>query len=355
LPNTLTTIGQASFSGCTGLEKVVLGASFSTWSSYDGFKNCSKLKEVYIPDTMKSIAGNVFNSTASNCVFYFTGTKDQLDSIKANTNTNNTAFLNAYKQAYSLSDYNAIETKSGQYIVYGYNTCDAFYNSIHKKAKDANKACEADFKCTQCDDDIAGHTPVITITYSGNYAAIGVKTVTCSCENAGTFDAAPIFEAVGYSIKENNSLGIISTYKINVEALDEFERVNGHLTFGVIMANANFGEATEFMSKNTEGKYVLNSNYGIQLEVTNREFAKINATIEQFTEKEANLNLVMSLYVVDKEGISYIQKAGNYETTVTKGKTTLYVVTIVKIAELQKVTLPFMPPANVPTGNEENN
>jgi hypothetical protein len=63
----------------------------------------------------------------------------------------------------------------------------------------------------------------------------------------------------------------------------------------------------------------------------------------------------MSLYVVDKEGISYIQKAGNYETTVTKGETTLDVVTIVKIAELQKVTLPFIAPANVPTGNEENN
>ena len=65
----------------------------------------------------------------------------------------------------------------------------------------------------------------------------------------------------------------------------------------------------------------------------------------------------MGLYVIDDGKVSYIQHKGQdaYAGTVKKGETTLDVVTIVKIAELQKVTLPFTVPANVPTGNEENN
>ena len=157
LPNTLTNIGQNAFQGCKKIEKVVLGASFATWDSHDGFKNCSSLKEVYMPATMTAIAGNVFNTSASNCVFYFTGTKAQLDTVKANTNSNNTAFLNAYNNAVDAKDYNP-ETMTGKIVVYNYSQCDAFYDGQHTNAitygfdgedKLSSNFCEFN-GCTRC-------------------------------------------------------------------------------------------------------------------------------------------------------------------------------------------------------------
>ena len=199
----------------------------------------------------------------------------------------------------------------------------------------------------------SAHDTESSITYT-DYSSEGTKASTCKdCHKIERTTIPAIFTAVGYSVKEKDSLGIISGYTINVNALIEYENVNGKLTFGIIMANANFGEATEFMSKNTEGKYVINNIYGIQLEVTDRYFAKINATIEQFTEKEASLNLVMALYVVDENGVSYVQKDGDYAGTVKKGETTLDVVTIVKIAELSEVELPFVVPTQ-PAEIKEN-
>jgi hypothetical protein len=190
-----------------------------------------------------------------------------------------------------------------------------------------------------------------------DYTANGTRVVVCEydgCNGSGTFVLEPIFSAVGYSIKQDG-YGIISSYIINTEALSEYEKVNKRLTFGIIMANANFGDATEFMTKNEDGVYVLNSKYGIQLEVNNRDFAKINSTIDNFTQNDAELQLVMALYVVDDNGIHYIQREGSYVGTVTKGETTLDIVTISKIAEINEVTLPFIVPSNQPTGNEENN
>ena len=199
----------------------------------------------------------------------------------------------------------------------------------------------------------SAHDTESSITYT-DYSSEGTKASTCKdCHKSERTTIPAIFTAVGYSVKENDSLGIISGYTINVTALREYETANGKLTFGIIMANSNFGEATEFMSKNTEGKYVLNNTYGIQLEVRNRDFAKINATVDQFTKDEASLNLIMALYVVDENGVSYVQKDGDYAGTVKKGETTLDVVTIVKIAELSEVELPFVVPTQ-PAEIKEN-
>lgn len=204
LPNGLTKIGQSSFNGCTSVKKLVLGASFTTWASYDGFKNCSSLKEVYIPATMKSIAGNVFNVSASDCVFYFTGTKAQLDSIKANTNTNNTAFLNAYNKALSVEEFDALESKSGRYIVYGYNICKAFYGDVH----DAQ---------------------ISDIVYANGFDKYGELIGSCSlCSSDFIEEIKPIISVYGFaSNKLSNRIVLTNGYKINVDAVDLYNEVKG--------------------------------------------------------------------------------------------------------------------------------
>ena len=136
---------------------------------------------------------------------------------------------------------------------------------------------------------------------------------------------------------------------MNVEELEELEKVNGALQFGIIIANADFGEVSEFMSKNAEGKYVLNSSHGVRVEILEKDYSLISLAIDNFTSSQANLDLVIALYVVDEDGISYVQHSGTYAGTVTKGEKTLDIVTISKIAELVGVTLPF----TVPTQAEE--
>ena len=129
--------------------------------------------------------------------------------------------------------------------------------------------------------------------------------------------------------------------------------VNGKtFEFGIFIGNSEtFGE-TFIKADGT-----ADNSYAFSQKVNADGFTKVKCTVADFTEEEAALTLVMGLYVIDDGKVSYIQHKGEseYAGTVEKGETTLDVVTIVKIAELQKVTLPFTVPANVPTGNEENN
>ncbi len=157
---------------------------------------------------------------------------------------------------------------------------------------------------------------------------------------------------MGYSIRENNGYGILLTYQVNKDALREFESVNGSLTVGIIIANADFDGQSEFMSKNSEGKYVLATSKGIQTQMSASSYSRIYASVNQFTQNEATLNLVMALYVVDAKGISYIQHEGAYAGEVTKDAT-LDIVTIAKIAELGNITLPFVVPTQ-PSETKEN-
>ena len=215
LPNSLTTIGQNGFQGCKGIKKAVLGANFTTFVNHDGFKNCSNLEEVYLPATLTVIPGNIFNLSANNCVFYFTGTKAQLDALKANTNGNNTAFNNAYNNSLTLEEYNAIETKNGRYIVYLYNSCDAFYNGVHiDSVKNAFP-----------------HGPMKE----------GVCTKGCSrdyCYNNLDTSIPAVFTATGYSHKiYGDKNAIVQTFTVNKDSLAIYNEVEEKIVgYGLVAA-----------------------------------------------------------------------------------------------------------------------
>ena len=376
IPNSVTTLSARMFDRCTSLETLILGASLTGLNNgraySDGHNSftygCTALKYVYMSKTLDMSTGHsdachVFTTKDYNGKFayltmFVNGNYDDAARIKngfvavSSCNAND-RITNA--EIISLAEYEALAEVTKNYLVYDVNTCDAFYDSKHTNI---DNDCQTPDICGRnCGKTIPSHSPISNKISYADYTANGTRVVVCEydgCNGSGTFVLEPIFSAVGYSIKQDG-YGIISSYMINVEALKDFEEVNGKLVFGIIMANANFDNATEFMTKNSEGEYILNSKYGIQLEVNNRDFAKINSTIDRFTQSDAELQLVMALYVVDDDGIQYIQREGSYVGTVTKGETTLDIVTISKIAEINEVTLPFIVPSNQPTGNEENN
>ena len=64
IPNSVTSIGESAFYGCTGLTSVTIGnrvTSIGTWAFY----NCSGLTSVTIPNSVTSIGGSAFRTCSS--------------------------------------------------------------------------------------------------------------------------------------------------------------------------------------------------------------------------------------------------------------------------------------------------
>ena len=360
LPNTLTDIGQNGFQGCLGIEKAVLGAIFSTFTSYDGFKNCSNLKEVYIPNTLTAIPGNVFNSAASNCVFYFTGTAEELDDVITNTVSNNTAFLNAANQIKSASEFEALQTKSGRYIVYGYSECKAFYNNEHSSGEVTTCIIEEDVKCNRCDivvvkaGQFTTHNLLKTYSYPNGFAQNGVYT--CECQNSTTCtilnvaegDAESVLDPIitpnGISLKvEGTAVSVTAGFLIDNEALNaynEYLTANSKeaLNVGLFIANSTqFGEATGFV--NAEGE--LQTTKGFQVSIENG-YSVINSAVRNFkaTEQNKTLALIYAIYVVDNGDVSYVSVDNSVGTETTVGTEKINAITIMHLDGVGDVYLP---------------
>ena len=59
IPNSVTSIGYGAFSGCSGLTSMIIPNSVTSIGDY-AFQSCSSLKSVAVPNTLKSIGNGVF-------------------------------------------------------------------------------------------------------------------------------------------------------------------------------------------------------------------------------------------------------------------------------------------------------
>ena len=356
IPNSCTTIGQNAFSNCTSLKTVILGASCSSLVTYDSFKNCSALEKVYIPATLTSITGNNFNKSASTCVFYYTGSKAQLDALVANTVSNNTQFLSAYNQAKTVAEFEALETVSGLYIVYGYNLCDAFYDGVCSVAQDDENcltavSCDRD-GCTRvaleaASEHVIGHT----VIYADGFLAAGVHNTFCTNANCAQerneYVLSPMFVADGYSYRiDGTTAGISVRYSINTEAYNLYEKYTSKLSFGIIMANTDHINEDAFM---VDGKLNTVNDKGLQISLSTNNYSSLTCTVSGFAKNNAThsaLKLLMAAYIyeVDADGnatsdVTYVQKSyvtdddeatvdTAYAASIERGGITLGAVTI---------------------------
>ena len=328
LPNTLKTIDQTAFAAYTAVNttttKIVLGASFTTFTSYDGFKNFSALKEVYIPAGCTSIPGNVFNSAASDCVFYFTGTKAQLDTLKANTNTNNTAFINAYNQALSVSEFNALTTKSGRYIVYDYNICDAFYKGVHienlAEGEVDTNLCVLTL-CSNCGAKGLDTSSAAThnldngvIAYANGFANAGTFTVTCQnagcvCNTNPDITVVPaIYSCLGFAVKEDGT-SLTLGYTFDKEAYESYIANNAEnvVSFGFV-AYATYDEDSCNPLSVNEGVISPVDSAKTIFASMSVNFAAYDFVIRGFDETTQDLGIAMCAYTYDGSNVKYLCK-----------------------------------------------
>ena len=141
------------------------------------------------------------------------------------------------------------------------------------------------------------------------YDKEGVITVLCGygCEGMDEIAAEPIFTAEGYSIREDGK-ALLGGYKINSEALKAYNEFNGEkLTYGIVMSNA----ANVVI---TDGEYT--GGKGIMATENNESYTTVKYVISGFSaiEQLADLNLVITLYVVDENGMSFIQNDTAYDS-----------------------------------------
>lgn len=64
LPNSVTTIGEGAFLGCTGMKSISLGNSLTSLN-YRVFQNCESLVSITLPDTLRVLPGTLFSGCIS--------------------------------------------------------------------------------------------------------------------------------------------------------------------------------------------------------------------------------------------------------------------------------------------------
>ena len=389
LPNSVKTFGS-EFARSSGIEEFSFGAGFEYFTRRDPNKDPddshmwvfwgTSLKKVYMPasfvilndeykfdeytsnDERLDTFDRIFNSAGSFTLF-FTGTKEEIEILKTRMSytQENQSFMSALNNIYSYDEYVAAGSPTGSCAVYDYNLCKAFYNDVHQTAEEASDHnCTTDDLC-RCKKVISlktndSHNEQLLVEYK-DYTKAGTKTQGCINDDCTVIDVTeelkPIFEAKGYSIK-NDGCGITTDYKVNPESLAYYKTYladNGKtFTFGIFIGNSEYFTGDTFV--NADG--TINNNFAHIQAVNSLDYSMIKCTVADFTLAEKDLPLVMGIYVIDDGKVSYVQHEGTYKGEITKGGVTLDVVTITKIADLLGIDLALPETKALPVENKEN-
>ncbi len=244
-----------------------------------------------------------------------------------------------YATVVSLEEYNALETKTGRYIVYGVNKCDAFYGSNHTlTGTDCTKADSCKI-CTLAIEAQSEHTIVETLTYE-SLTENGVYTCDCTFNGCTAVDvtaedegsvASPLFGGgEGFSTKGED--GIAGGYIVDVDAVNEYKRINGSLTIGIMVVNPNYLDGKDSFL-DADGK-VNTSGGALQVNMTDNQYTNISVAITGFTGKAQSVSLVIALYAYSDAGeVEFIQSQTTKcaSENVTLGEQTLYTVTLASV------------------------
>ncbi len=371
MPDCITTIGGAyHFSGCTNLRAVYLSKKLTTWESGGGgarsatFDDCNNVYFVnepfvcvsesqipnkptvyYFPSTLESMANQcifrecrslndvlVFGekiTTAPNMYLFQNGPANKIVFLGDMT-TVSTQYWGATHVFFANKndkDSSCVTFSGGKTAVF----CNAKDNTTHLtdergSTRKAPATCVSvaiyDAKCfcgkvlgqingTELDPNnhnfnLEKGATIEDIKYTA-YDKEGVITVLCGygCEGTDEIAAEPIFTAEGYSISGNGA-SLLGGYKINSEALKAYNEINGKkLTYGIVMSNA----ANVVISN---GEYI--GGKGVMATEDSESYTTVKYVISGFiaTEQLADLNLVITLYVVDENGMSFVQNDTAY-------------------------------------------
>ena len=300
IPNGVTSIGNHAFArnGIGGASelKIYLSAGLTTIVNNYTFENW-QYAEMYIPACLTNIITGFCNNTLkTGVVYYYTGAENGF-TIDA---TNNAAMLGA--EWISVDDFTGASNEKN-YIVYGYNHCDAFYGGKHtEKTQDNNPCILVD--CENCNvknlyvGNESTHSETTTIVYE-SYDKDGSKIVYCTnegCKHNVTEKVSALFTCLGYSAPEDGRGGIAIGFTVNNVAIKEYTEATGKtLKCGVFaVVKDKLGNNDVFADDGTVADGVINADIA-------DEFVAFELKIEGFTDEYKATKLAIGAYVAVTE------------------------------------------------------
>lgn len=115
IPDSVTTIGEYAFSGCTGLTSITIPDSVTSIGNW-AFSGCSGLTSITIPDSVRTINWRAFEECSGLEKVYYNGTEAQWNKIAINSD--NSDLTNATRYYYSEENPYVDGVTSGNYWHY---------------------------------------------------------------------------------------------------------------------------------------------------------------------------------------------------------------------------------------------
>ena len=366
------------FRDCVGLNKtIVMPVAFTSSTVVQMFRDTatsSNRKNVVYLGDMESIAwsernryisfifanpadtdissvtfSNFYNNLNNDCYFYFCSTGYRYTMAAANaTAVAETKVENTYNHIMSpkLTETtskatciaNAVETQ------YCFCTFKMHEGEVANSATgihiyDDDHDCTTSDKCTSDANCIAvtealAHEIYETLVYV-SFLENGEYCYGCSNEGCTVIDvessAKPLFDGgEGFSTKGED--GIAGGYSINVDAVNEYKRINGNLTVGIMVVNPNYLDGKDSFL-DAQGK-VNTSGGALQINIADSQYKNVSVAITGFVGNAEGLSLVIALYAYDEvENVEFIQSSTTQcgDKNVTIGDTTLYTVTLASV------------------------
>ena len=360
LPASMTTINNNVFSYTIGLEIVRFPETFTHFvnlnsngsirNDHHSFAytpdNPTSVKEYYLPATFYATKPEVSYQSSyafysgGNVKFFYCGTLEQFNTARENFRDGTTKsydsngnFLNATTVSYE--DYlKAIALdpsaySDADYVIYNYNSCDAFRKGVHACDTDCTTADSCKNGCGLTNTKNESHNDKETLTFAGGLTAEGVHCVGCQndgCTVKTETTVKPVFVAKGYSTNADKN-AINGGYEVNPTSLTLYETLIGELEYGIVIANAkSFGENSFF----DENKRV-NSDKALQVEIDS-QYASFDCSINFGANTGMELDLVICAYVIEGDTVTYIQSSTGDDVTI--GGTAFKSVTLAQVVAL---------------------
>ena len=272
--------------------------------SWNTTKKSGDVVAAFVKAEKKNIAGNNFDS--------YTVINAYIDGVYSYSGSNTIAIPSGYtlwstdgnKYCHMGKAYTLDEVKASSTIVY-YSAYNAERETVNGTTMCSG--CKTPYACSNPSHDLQ----VVSISYE-NYMENGIKVLkcnTCDLEKASETVALPLFTCLGYSIPTDGREGIVISFMLDQEAIDEYTSITGKtFRFGAFAA-AESKIGTQDVVR-ADGQVAENT---ISADITDYGVAAFDLVVLGFSEEYRDLGMAMGAYVIDGDTVSYMQAGGPEE------------------------------------------
>ena len=329
----VTSLPNHVFADNGKLKILVLPPNVTSLGNYC-LEKCTSLAEVWMPSvTAITFTQQAFGQCGSDLAVNFYFPAESCTITFSNATNNKDPFMTAY---------NGGSTKATiSYNVPLTTKCEKIYLG-HTKPENIT-SCLVGGNCSVCSTAFEPYATEHTkggetLTFPNGLTANGIYTYDCTNPGCTIADilvgdkdgrdvVAPVFTAKGYSTNADKN-AINGGYSVDLDSLALYERLIGELNYGIVIANANSFGANSFF--NAENK--VNTDKALQVEM-DKQYASFDCSINFGTKTNIELDLVICAYVIDANGVTFIQAESGSDVTI--GAKGFKSVTLAQVVALQ--------------------